>query len=123
MQTETDTVQGLFDAFEAKDVEKIMSFFAEDAIYHNMPGPPAKGTEAIRAVINMFVRPAESIEWEVLNVAQVGSNVLTERVDRFVMGGKNLELPVMGTFEVSDGKITAWRDYFDMATWTKQMGG
>lgn len=123
MTTETDTVQGLFDAFEAKDAEKIMSFFAEDAIYHNMPGPPAKGAQAIRAVINMFVQPAESIEWEVLNVAQTGTTVLTERIDRFVMGGKKLELPVMGTFEVNDGKITAWRDYFDMATWTKQMSG
>ena len=27
-----------------------------------------------------------------------------------------IELPVMGTFEVKDGKIVAWRDYFDLAT-------
>jgi limonene-1,2-epoxide hydrolase len=29
---------------------------------------------------------------------------------------------VMGTFEVSDGKINTWRDYFDMNQFTSQMG-
>ena len=32
-------------------------------------------------------------------------------------------LPVMGTFEVRDGKISAWRDYFDMAQATKVLSG
>ena len=27
----------------------------------------------------------------------------------------------MGTFEVADGKITAWRDYFDMNQFMSQM--
>jgi limonene-1,2-epoxide hydrolase len=30
---------------------------------------------------------------------------------------------VAGVFELRDGKIAAWRDYFDMATWTRQAGG
>ena len=30
----------------------------------------------------------------------------------------------MGIFEVADdGRIGAWRDYFDLATWTRQSGG
>ncbi len=36
------------------------------------------------------------------------------------MNGKKVELPVAGVFEVKDGKITAWRDYFDMQTWARQ---
>jgi len=39
------------------------------------------------------------------------SVVMTERVDVFKLPDKSFELPVMGTFEVSDGKISAWRDY------------
>jgi limonene-1,2-epoxide hydrolase len=40
-----------------------------------------------------------------------------------VVGDKTIALPVMGAFEVDDdGKITAWRDYFDMQQWTSQMG-
>jgi Limonene-1,2-epoxide hydrolase catalytic domain len=33
------------------------------------------------------------------------------------------ELPVLGVFEIVDGKITMWRDYCDMRTITAQMSG
>ena len=36
------------------------------------------------------------------------------------LGGKDIALPVAGVFEVRDGKIAAWRDYFDLATWQRQ---
>ncbi len=54
-----------------------------------------------------------------------GSNgvVLTERVDRFMINGKWVALPVMGTFEVANGKIKAWRDYFDMNQFQSQLAG
>jgi limonene-1,2-epoxide hydrolase len=48
---------------------------------------------------------------------------MNERVDHFVMGEKKLSLPVAGVFEVQNGKISAWRDYFDLDTFNKQMGG
>ena len=32
--------------------------------------------------------------------------------------GGRIELPVMGVFEVRDGRIAVWRDYFDLATVT-----
>jgi limonene-1,2-epoxide hydrolase len=47
--------------------------------------------------------------------------VMTERVDKFKMPGKSFELQVMGTFVVSDGKISAWRDYFDMDQFATRM--
>jgi len=47
---------------------------------------------------------------------------MTERVDVFKLPAKSFELPVMGTFEVSEGKISAWRDYFDMNQFTKPDG-
>ena len=36
-------------------------------------------------------------------------------------GGKHVELPVMGVFVVKDGKISLWRDYFDLASYTSQL--
>lgn len=116
-------VESFIQAFNARDVEAVMGHFDEGAVYHNMPGPPVTGLEAIRKVVESFVHPAESIEWETLAIAEQGGKVMTERVDRFVFGGKRVELPVMGIFEFSGGKISAWRDYFDMATWQRQMGG
>ncbi len=122
-QDNIDIVRRFCDAFSRKDPDEILGFFSEDAVYHNMPMPPMRGKTAIRPVLEMFLKPAESVEFVVLNIAASGANVLTERLDKFSMGGKSVELPVSGTFELKDGKITAWRDYFDMATWTRQTSG
>jgi limonene-1,2-epoxide hydrolase len=51
---------------------------------------------------------------EIVNLAVAGNAVLTERVDHFVYDGKTIDARVMGAFEVSGDKITAWRDYFDV---------
>lgn len=107
-------------AFKRRDPDEIMGFFTDDAVYHNMPLAPVRGKAAMRTVLEMFLKPSQSVEFVILNIAVTGDIVLTERVDKFAMGGRNVELPVAGVFEVKDGKIAAWRDYFDMATWSKQ---
>lgn len=109
-------------AFNAKDVDKIMTLFSDDPVYHNMPGPPTKGAKAVRGLVSSFLTPAENVDWEILNIAESGDTVFAERIDRFVIGGKDIALPCNGVFEIRDGKIVEWRDYFDMATWTRQMG-
>jgi limonene-1,2-epoxide hydrolase len=109
-------------AFNANDVERIMGFFAEDAVYHNIPVAPVKGTAAIRAVIQSFAGMASRIDWIVHQLAETREGVvLTERTDRFLIKDKWVELPVMGTFELKDGRITAWRDYFDMKQFQSQL--
>lgn len=107
-------------AWQRRDIEELVGFFTPDAVYHNMPMAPVSGHDGIRQVLQLFVPPAQSIDFEVLNLASSGPVVLAERVDRFVMGGKKVELPVVGVFEIRDGKIALWRDYFDMQTWTRQ---
>ena len=117
----TEIVEDFVAAFKNQDIEAIMSFFTEDAVYHNMPTEPANGIEAVRSLIESYVSTANSIEFEILAIAEVGSTVLTERVDRFIFGDRALSIPVMGAFEIRDGKISAWRDYFDMASFTRQL--
>src|SRR5678815_999309 len=104
-------------AWERGDIDEIMSFFAADAVYHNIPVPPVKGAKAIREAFLGFAKLMDSIELENLNVAANGNVVFTERIDHFRWKGKTLALPVAGVFEVRDGKITAHRDYFDYSTW------
>ena len=101
------------------DVAKVMDFFTDDAIYHNMPIQAIQGKDAIKGMIEQFLAPFERCDWEVKHIAADGNTVLTERIDRFI-GAKTVELPVMGAFEIRDGKIAAWRDYFDLAVWTRQ---
>ncbi|MDA0352892.1 MAG: nuclear transport factor 2 family protein [Chloroflexi bacterium] len=120
----TDTIRAFLDAFNAKDIDRVMSFFSDDAIYHNIPTAPVHGAAAIRKSIEGYTTPASAIDWELVAVAETaGGTVLTERLDRFDFSGHKVELPVMGAFDFEDGKILAWRDYFDLAQFQKQMPG
>ena len=110
-------------AFEQHDAEGLRRFLAEDVVYHNIPMDPVVGIDATIAFIAGFFAMCESVVFEVLHLAAVGNVVLTERVDTFTVGQAVASLPVMGTFEVRDGKISAWRDYFDMAQATKVLSG
>jgi limonene-1,2-epoxide hydrolase len=109
-------------AWEAMDQQRIVDAFTDDAVYHNMPMAPAAGKEAIKSLLGFILGPASSVKFDIKHIVADGNTVLTERVDTFQMGDKTVALEVMGTFELSDGKIAAWRDYFDMASWTKQAG-
>jgi limonene-1,2-epoxide hydrolase len=104
----------------------LAAFFTDDAVYHNIPLAPITGREAIANTIATFIRPGppgiEGIEFRVINIAANGPVVMTERVDVFKLPDKSFELRVMGTFEVIGGKISAWRDYFDMQQFTSKMG-
>lgn len=109
-----------FDA-EHPDVQALLAYFSDDGVYHNMPGPPLEGRAAIEKGL-AYTQQMASQGWEIVHQAVTGNVVINERIDRFEVGGKPVELPVVGVFEVNDdGKITAWRDYFDMAFFQKQI--
>lgn len=120
-RTPTETVLQFCEAWSRLDIEELMAYLTDDAVYHNMPGPPATGKDAVRATIERFLGGWQSTEWEVLNTAENGHLVFAERVDRTVAGGKNIDLPVTGVFEIEGERIRAWRDYFDLATYTRAM--
>ena len=105
---------------------ELAAFFTDDAVYHNIPLAPIAGREAIAENIASFIRPGppgiERIEFRVINIAADGPVVMTERVDVFTLPDRSFELPVMGTFEIGDGKIKAWRDYFDTNQFATRMG-
>src|SRR4051812_37101966 len=110
-------VRDFCDAWTRRDADELLGYFTEDAIYHNIPMPAVSGKAAIRDVFGLFLPPSEKIEFEMINLAVCDSVVFTERIDRFVIAGRNVELPVAGVFEIEGGRIKAWRDYFDFATW------
>jgi limonene-1,2-epoxide hydrolase len=95
----------------------LAAFFTAHAVYHNIPLEPVRGRRNIADNFASFIRPGppgiERIEFRVINIAANGPVVLTERVDVFTLAGKTFDLRVMGAFEVKEGKIKAWRDYFD----------
>lgn len=107
----------------APDGEKLASYFSEDAFYHNIPMQPIEGRENIKNALSGMAGTMVSQGWDVLSLVAQGDTVMTERIDKFDAQGNAVALPVMGVFELRDGKIASWRDYFDLATFQKQMSG
>ena len=108
-------------AFGTRDPEALRPYLADDVVYHNIPLEPAVGIEDTLAFIEGFFGMFESAAIENLHVAVRGNVVLTERIDTLTSNGVVEPLPVMGTFDIRDGKISAWRDYFDMGQITQML--
>jgi limonene-1,2-epoxide hydrolase len=118
-----DVVNAFMKAAADRDYDAAVSHLTDDIEYQNMPLPPVNGKDAVKGTLDMLLANAEGSEWVVHREVETGNVVMNERTDRFLIGGKWMELPVAGVFELRDGKIALWRDYFDLETIMKQMGG
>ena len=116
-------VREFCDAFDGRNAEGLRPYFTDDVVYHNIPLDPAVGIDATIAFIEGFFGMCESMTIETVHLAVRDDVVLTERIDTFTVGEVVAPLAVMGTFEIRDGKISAWRDYFDLGQITTMLAG
>lgn len=123
MPTAAEVVEQFCAAFSTKDVDTIASLLADDVVYHNVGMAPADGKEASLATIQGFLDMADGMSFEIHRIAALGDSVLTERTDTFTINGAKSPIPVMGAFDLRDGLIVGWRDYFDLGLVTKMMSG
>ena len=120
-QVAGQVVNDFIAAWGRLNIDELVSFFTEDAVYHNIPMRPATGKASIRKVITALMRGVTGIRFEVHHQITSGNVVINERTDHTEMGDKKFSLPVAGVFEIENGKIKAWRDYFDLETYMKQV--
>jgi limonene-1,2-epoxide hydrolase len=93
--------------------ESFRTYFTPDTVWENVGLAVTTGPDEAAAFISAF--GMSTMRVEVLALAETGDKVLTERIDNIIGtdGKPVMSLRVMGIFEVRDGRITAWRDYFD----------
>jgi limonene-1,2-epoxide hydrolase len=109
--------------WNANRVEEALAMLSEDVLYDNVPYPDINGREAVRKFhLDFGMGTTFRADWKIVNIAAAGNVVLNERVDDFHhSSGAVISLPVMGTLNVVDGRITVWRDYFDSAAMEQQL--
>ncbi len=117
MNKNEEIIRDFIKAWSRLDAKELAGYFAEDGVYHNMPTGPVKGRDNVEAFIAGFAKDWTSTEWDLLNILADGDIVITERLDRTKVGDKPVDLPCAGIFEMQDGKIKVWRDYFDLSTY------
>ena len=110
-------VRDFIAAWSRLNVDEIVGFFAPDGVYHNMPTGPVQGHDNLKAFVAGFTRSWADTKWEIVSLVAHGDLVVAERVDRTKVGGRLVELPCCGVFQLERGKIKVWRDYFDLATY------
>ena len=119
MSSNEQIIRDFIAAWSRLDVEELLGYFAEDGTYYNMPIAPVSGQAGLRTFIGAFLTGWTRTDWEILNIVSAGDIVVAERMDRTELGDRKVALPCCGVFEMEDGKIKVWRDYFDMATYQK----
>ena len=103
----------------ALDFDGAFELVAPDIEYDNVPIGKVNGPEGIRSVFaQLDAMGVDGMEWIVHRQVASDSTVMNERTDRFRAGPRSAAIDVMGVFEVADGRITLWRDYFDMNAMT-----
>ncbi len=116
-------VRDFLGSWEGRGLESICSGFADDAVYHNVPVAPIEGIAGIRGIFEAFLDAFSDAKLDIVTLAAEPGRVLVERVDYFTMNdGRKVVLPVTGVFEVKNGKITRFSDYFDLADFESQSG-
>ena len=119
MSDNVQTIKAFIAAWSNLDVDELVGYFCEDGIYYNMPAQPVQGHEKLKLFIEGFIAKWTKTTWETLNIIDEGNVVIVERLDRTEVGDIKVDLPCCGVFEMEEGKIKIWRDYFDMGTYTK----
>jgi limonene-1,2-epoxide hydrolase len=113
MMTAEEIVRAEIAAWGRNDVDEIMSHFAEDAAFDIGPSyPRLAGRDAIHKMMKAFFDGGTCVDLEIRHLAVDGDVVLMERLDHWIVEGKQMSWPVMGAYQVQDEKITAWREYF-----------
>jgi len=118
--TALETVNAFLKAAAARDYDTALGLLSEDIVYQNMPLPAVTGRQAVKDTLEMVLGTSSTSEWVVLRELSSDDLVMNERTDRFKIQERWVDLPVMGVFEVRGGVIIAWRDYFDLPTFTTQ---
>jgi limonene-1,2-epoxide hydrolase len=100
-------------AWERRDTEHIVDCFADNGVYHSIPLTPIVGKAAIRDFVAGFTEVPPG-RLEIHRQVATGNVVMNERTDYITLNGEPVVLPICGVFEIEDGRITAWREYFDL---------
>ena len=115
------TVETFLYALQDEDFDTADSLMADNILWQNVGYPSIRGRKRI---ISVFRRGKGRVGFEVKfhRIAAEGNAVLTERTDALVLGPVRMQFWVCGVFEVHGGRITLWRDYFDMFDVVKAHG-
>lgn len=118
--SEVEIVERFLRLLERDDLDAATALLADDVAYTNVSLPTVHGRRMVQRLAGATLgRPAAGFEVYVHAISTAGDGVvLTERTDVLTVGPLRMQFWVCGRFEVRDGEIAVWRDYFDWGNFT-----
>ena len=108
-------VERFLDLARAGDINGAVELLSADVEYTNVGLPTVRGRERVRRLFRALGRDGAAFDVYVHAISADGPTVLTERTDVLKFRRMSVQLWVCGRFDVRDGQIVLWRDYFDYA--------
>jgi limonene-1,2-epoxide hydrolase len=112
-QRPAEVVSTFLNAFAAGDADLAVSLVADDLVYENVSLPTIRGKKRFEKGARDFYKRGLGFEVVIHRITEDGTTVMTERTDALTFRRFRSQFWVCGVFEVHDGVITLWRDYFD----------
>lgn len=106
------TVESFLNALADDDLDAADTALADGLVYQNVGLPTIRGRAATMKLFHRL-QGRGGFEAKTHRIAADGDAVLTERTDALMVGPLRLQFWVCGVFELHEGRITLWRDYFD----------
>jgi limonene-1,2-epoxide hydrolase len=106
-------VERFLDRMRALDSDGAAALLAADVVYENKGLPTIYGRGGVRRFFRAVIRAGTKVELHVHAMSADGARVLTERTDALQWGPLRVQFWVCGRFDVRNGEIVLWRDYFD----------
>jgi limonene-1,2-epoxide hydrolase len=121
-----DILLQVIEAWQAKDIDRVLDFMADDIVWHYAAAamPPVRGKATAAKLLKRFHGDMHGIQWRIFAHAEAGDRLFVEGVDDYTTTeGCRVATPYAGVLEFRDGLIVGWRDYVDLGVAAQQKAG
>ena len=112
-------VRKLWATLYTKNWEALEQLFSDDAFYEDVPAPDpgARGPKNIVMRLRIGLDPIARFEHHEHRIVAEADSVIVEHTEVWHFHtGEVMRNPFVTVHEVKDGKISLWRDYWDITT-------
>ncbi len=115
-------IKQFIQAVENRDADATAQFFAEDIHFENVPEASViKGKKAVYEKFKGFFEMTSKIQWNIEREVFSENVAMIERKTHVCFQGKDIVMPIVSVIEITNEKISLFRDYFDAESFAKQL--
>lgn len=119
-------LQQVIEAWQAKDIDKVLSFMTDDIVWHYAAAamPPVRSKAAAAKLLARFQADMHQIQWRIFSHAETGDRLFVEGVDEYRSPeGHRVATPYAGVLDFRGDLICGWRDYVDLGVGAQHKAG